>query len=88
VLYDLAVAWLAREAEKSEQQRDAVSATLENLDPPEKIEHTRREDGMLEYDPDMEIPGWGYGDDPTEMPGMPPPASMAGAGTVDGFSPD
>jgi hypothetical protein len=87
VLYNLGVAWLAREAEKAETQRDAVDATLDNLDPPEKIEQTRREDGMLEYDPDMEIPGWGFMDE-DEMPAMswtPPPVS-AGDGMVDGFS--
>jgi len=84
-LYGLGVAWLAREAEKAEVLRDAVDATLDGLDPPEKIEQTRREDGMLEHDPGLEIPGWGYFD-PDDMAGLPPPASAAGEGVVDGFS--
>jgi hypothetical protein len=85
VIYVLGVAWLAREAEKTEQQRDTVDATLDNLDPPERVEQTRRDDGMLEHNPDMEIPGWGYSD-PDEM-NLPPPVSSASGGTVDGFSP-
>lgn len=88
VLYDLALAWLARDAERSAEQRDRIEGTLDNIDPPEVVEQTRREDGMLEHDPDMEIPGWGFMDE-DEMPAMawmPSPASAAGDGTVDGFS--
>lgn len=85
VIYDLGVAWLAREAEKTEQQRDAVEATLDNLDPPERVEQTRREDGMLEHNPDMEVPGWGYSD-PEDMSLNMPPAS-ASSGVMDGFDP-
>lgn len=87
MLYNLGIAWLAREAEKTGQQRESVDATLDDLDPPEKVEQTRREDGMLEYDPDLEIPGWGFMD-ADDMADLPPPASAAGAGTVDGFSVD
>lgn len=85
VLYEIGVALLAREAEKDERQRDLADATLNNIDPPEQIVQTRREDGMLEYDPDMEVPGWGYSD-PSEMNLGVPPAS-AGGGSVDGFDP-
>jgi hypothetical protein len=85
VLYDVGVALLAREAEKSEQQRDNVEATLDNIDPPERVEQTRREDGMVEHNPDMEVPGWGY-TDPEDMPAWGPPAS-ASSGAMDGFDP-
>jgi hypothetical protein len=85
VLYELGVAWLAREAEKTAQQRDVVDATLDNLDPPERVEQTRREDGMLEHNPDMEVPGWGYSDS-EDMPGLPASVSASG-GAVDGFDP-
>jgi hypothetical protein len=88
VLYDIGMAMLAREAEKGEQVRDSVDQTLDNVDPPEKIEQTRRADGTLEYDPDMEIPGWGFMD-PEDMPpfDLPPAGVAAGDGTVNGFDP-
>jgi hypothetical protein len=77
---------LARHVQRGEAH-EAIENALDSINPIEKVEQTRREDGMLEYNPDMEIPGWGYGGtDPTEMPGMPPPASAAGDGVVDGFS--
>lgn len=85
VLYDVAAAWLARDAERPEVVREAIDGTLDNIDPPEKIEQVRRDDGLLEYDPDMVIDDWGY-TDPEEMNLDMPPASATfapGGGPAD-----
>lgn len=84
MLYDIAVAFLARDAERSAAQRESIDATLDDIDPPEVVEQTRNEEGMLEYNPDMEIPHWGEFD-PTEDLDMPSASEMYGPGTESDF---
>lgn len=65
-MYDVAVAFLGREAEKSGEVQQHADRVLDQINPPPKVEQTRNAEGVLEHDPTMEIPGWGY-TDPTDM---------------------
>jgi hypothetical protein len=63
-MYDVAMALLARQAEKTSEMHESADRTLDSVFPLPKVEQTRTADGTLEYNPDMEIPGWGYADLP------------------------
>lgn len=65
-MYDVAIAFLGREAEKPGEVQQHADRILDQINPPPKVEQTRNEHGVLEHNPDMTFDGWGF-TDPTEM---------------------